>query len=148
MEKHIHILEKLSSNKFPGKISEDSSENFAIFRELYEQNYIAVARVHSNLEGNVYFEPRITLSGREFLAKLKAPANSVPPAINIGAISGSTFQVGNGNSLSVNVSVQELVERVAKTNDPEAKSKLKDLLNNATVAGLIGAGATALLALL
>ena len=148
MEKHIHILEQLSNNKFPNKISENSSEQFSIFRELYEQSHIAVARVYSNLEGNVYFEPRITLLGREYLEKLKAPAISVTPAINIGAISGSTFQVGNGNSLSVNVSVQELVERVAQTNDSEAKLKLKDLLNNATVAGLNGAGATALLTLL
>ena len=44
--------------------------------------------------------------------------------------------------------MQELIETIAKSNDLEAKSKLKELLNNATVAGLIGAGVTALLALL
>jgi hypothetical protein len=135
MEEHKYILELLSRNEFPEEITEGEFALIGIFKELYEHGYS-------------YLEPRITMSGRKFLSELTNPVGLAQPSISIGNISGSTFQVGNSNSLSVHVSVQELVESVAKSSDLEAKSKLKELLNNATVAGLIGAGATALLALL
>ncbi len=67
---------------------------------------------------------------------------------NIGSVSGSNVQVGNSNALTVNISIQELAEQVAKSGDSDAKSKLKEFLNNSTVANIIGAGASALLALL
>ncbi|MCV5916827.1 hypothetical protein OFN60_25700, partial [Escherichia coli] len=40
------------------------------------------------------------------------------------------------------------VEEVAKSNDPEAKSLLKQLLENSTVGSVIGAGASALISML
>ncbi|PXF31405.1 hypothetical protein WH50_10025 [Pokkaliibacter plantistimulans] len=67
---------------------------------------------------------------------------------NIGSVSGSNVQVGNGNSLSVNITIQELVEQVAKSGDEEAKSKLKEFLSNSTVASVIGAGISGLIGLL
>jgi hypothetical protein len=73
---------------------------------------------------------------------------SGPPTFNIGSISGGNVQVGNGNSLSVNTTIQELVEYVAKSGDEDARSKLKEFLNNSTVANVIGAGVSGLLALL
>jgi len=147
MEEHKYILELLSKNEFPDEITEGEFALIGIFKELYEQGYVTAIDA-SSFDGDSYLEPRITISGRKFLSELTNPVSSAQHSISIGNISGSTFQVGNGNSLSVHVSVQELVENVAKSNDSEAKSKLKALLNNATVAGLIGAGATALLALL
>ncbi|MGP9802805.1 hypothetical protein [Rheinheimera sp. NSM] len=147
MEEHKHILELLSKNEFPEEITEGKFALIGIFKELYKQGYVTAIDASSG-GGDSYLEPRITISGRKFLSELANPVSSAQHSITIGNISGSTFQVGNGNSLSVHVSVKELVENVAKSNDLEAKSKLKELLNNATVAGLIGAGATALLALL
>jgi hypothetical protein len=147
MEEHKYILELLSRNEFPEEITEGEFALIGIFKELYEQGYVAAIDA-SSCDGYSYLEPRITMSGRKFLSELTNPVGLAQPSISIGNISGSTFQVGNSNSLSVHVSVQELVESVAKSSDLEAKSKLKELLNNATVAGLIGAGATALLALL
>ena len=67
---------------------------------------------------------------------------------NIGSVSGSNVQVGNGNSLSVHITIQQLVEEIAKSNDPEAKSKLKEFLSNSTVASVIGAGVGGLIGLL
>lgn len=67
---------------------------------------------------------------------------------NIGSVTGTNVQMGNHNSLSVNISLQELTEHIAKSGDLEAKSKLKDFLNNSTVASLIGAGTAALIAVL
>jgi len=68
--------------------------------------------------------------------------------INIGSISGEQVQVGNHNSQITNISIQQLVEHVAKNGDAEAKSTLRNLLQNSSVASLVGAGASALLALL
>ena len=147
MEEHKYILELLSKNEFPEEITEGEFSLIGIFKELYEQGYVTAIDA-SSFDGDYYLEPRITISGRKFLSELTNPRSAASHSINIGNISGSTFQVGNDNSLSVHVSVQELVENIAKSNDLEAKSKLKELLNNATVAGLIGAGAAALLALL
>lgn len=67
---------------------------------------------------------------------------------NIGTVSGSNIQVGDSNILSVNITIHELVEKVAKSGDETAKSKLKEFLNNGTVASILGAGASALLAIL
>lgn len=147
MEKHKYILEKLSQNEIPEEINYCNFPLMSVFQELYEGKLVAAIDA-SDLGGAIYLEPRITLLGREYLAKLNTPATPPQSSITIGNISGSTFQVGNGNSLSVHVSMQEFVENVAKSNDIEAKSKLKELLNNSTVANLIGVGATALLALL
>ena len=75
-------------------------------------------------------------------------ANTDNSTINIGSISGEQVQVGSQNTQITNINIQELVESVAKSNDPEAKKTLKSLLKNSTVASLIGAGASALLNLL
>lgn len=63
-------------------------------------------------------------------------------------ISGGNVQVGNNNTLGVNINIQELTKQIANSTDGEAKSKLKELLNNSTVATLIGAGVLGLLGLL
>lgn len=67
---------------------------------------------------------------------------------NIGSISGENVQVGHGNTLTTNVTIQELAEKIAKADDAEAKSKLKEFLQNSTVGSLIGVGVSALIALL
>lgn len=80
---------------------------------------------------------------------MKAEAqDSVMSQINIGSISSNHLQVGNNNTQITNMNVQELVEKVAQSNDPEAKSKLMALLQNNTVASVLGAGVSGLLGLL
>lgn len=68
--------------------------------------------------------------------------------INIGSINSNHLQVGNNNTQIMNMNVQELVEKVAQSNDPEAKSKLMSLLQNNTVASVLGASVSGLLGLL
>lgn len=63
---------------------------------------------------------------------------------NIGSVSGEQVQIGESNNLVVNITLQELVEKISKSDDPEAKSLLNKLLNNSTVSGVVGAGASAL----
>lgn len=67
---------------------------------------------------------------------------------NISSISAENVQVGNSNTLTTNVTIQELAEKIAKSGDSEAKSKLKEFLQNSTVGSLIGAGASALIGML
>jgi hypothetical protein len=68
--------------------------------------------------------------------------------INIGSIAGEQVQVGNNNSQTVNISVQSLIDEIAKSGDSGAKDLLKNLLENATVASILGAGASALIGML
>lgn len=74
--------------------------------------------------------------------------NKKQSTINIGSISGEQIQVGDNNSQITNISIQQLVEHIAKSDDDEAKATLKTLLQNSSVASLIGAGASALFGLL
>ena len=75
-------------------------------------------------------------------------SHSKSSTFNIGTVSGSNVQVGDSNVLSVNISIHELVEKISKSGDESAKSKLKEFLNNGTVASILGAGVSALLAIL
>ncbi|MCU5776339.1 hypothetical protein N5923_02350 [Erwiniaceae bacterium BAC15a-03b] len=84
----------------------------------------------------------------ENLASNEHKPKSSQSTYNIGSVSGSQVQIGENNHLLINVSITELVEKVAASSDKEAKSTLKKLLENSTVAGVIGAGASALFALL
>ncbi|MEY0711018.1 hypothetical protein AB7282_08665 [Providencia huaxiensis] len=68
--------------------------------------------------------------------------------VNIGNISGHQVQVGNNNSQTTNISIQELVEKIAKSDDTEAKNALVKFLENSTVASVIGAGVSGLISLL
>ena len=66
--------------------------------------------------------------------------------INIESITADNMQIGNGNTM--NISVKELVEKIIETEDNEAKQKLIALLNNATVANLLGGAFTTALTLM
>ncbi len=89
----------------------------------------------------------LTLAVENTTAKPHLSSGSAQ-TFNIGSLSGSNVQVGNANTLSVQISLQEFVEQVAKSGDDEAKLKLKDILNSKAVAAVLGAGVTGLLALL
>ncbi|WP_051714008.1 hypothetical protein [Shewanella xiamenensis] len=76
--------------------------------------------------------------------------NNQSSSINIGTVNASNLQVGNNNSQdnSVNINLSEFVDKVSKSNDQEAKSKLRELLENSTVGSIVGAGVSSLLNLL
>lgn len=67
---------------------------------------------------------------------------------NFGSVSAEQMQVGNNNSQHVIINMQQLVEKVAQSNDEEAKGLLKKLLDNSTVASVVGAGVSSLISLL
>ena len=88
----------------------------------------------------------LTLKVENLTAKPHVMSNHT--SVNIGSITSEQVQVGNNNLQTVNISIQSLVEAVSKNDDPDAKSKLRKLLENSTVANIVGAGTAALLGFL
>ncbi|EMQ2224062.1 TPA: hypothetical protein ACW7U9_004727 [Citrobacter freundii] len=80
--------------------------------------------------------------------QMHSTRSPVSSTYNISSINATQVQVGNNNSQIANITMQELIERVSKSEDPEAKATLRTLLENSTVASIVGAGASALLGLL
>ncbi len=81
---------------------------------------------------------------------LKEGKSNDVSSISIGTVNASNLQVGNNNNQtsSINLNISDLVAQVAKTDDQDAKRKLKELLQNSTVGSVIGAGVSSLLTLL
>lgn len=92
--------------------------------------------------------PHILTLSVENLSTAAHRTQLAPPAINIGSVTAHQVQVGSHNSQIVSISLAEVVKQVAATNDPQAKGLLRQFLENSTVASLVGAGATGLIALL
>ena len=70
------------------------------------------------------------------------------PVQSINIVSAQQVQIGDNNSQMVTVTLSDVVRSVAAGDDAEAKSLLKRLLENNTVAAVVGAGVSALLGLL
>ncbi len=70
MHEHLRILELASRGALPDSIDESSELSIEIVRELIEEGYLSAIDA-SSFDGKVYIEPRITLSGREYLRQLK-----------------------------------------------------------------------------
>lgn len=70
--------------------------------------------------------------------------------IEIGSITGGNQQLGNDNTQNnndINIDLKTLINQIEESNDAEAKGRLRDLLNNNTVASIIGASVPTLMQL-
>jgi len=68
--------------------------------------------------------------------------------IEIGSITGGNQQLGNDNiqnNNDINIDLKTLINQIEESDDDEAKGKLRDLLNNSTVASIIGASIPAVM---
>jgi hypothetical protein len=72
MEQHRRILEIASRDSLPESLSEASELPIHVVRELIEAGYLTAADA-SSFDGIEYLNPRITLSGREYLRTLSTP---------------------------------------------------------------------------
>lgn len=104
-------------------------------------------RAGGSLNVGTKHQHMLILSVQNTTAQSHLPQNN-SSTFHIGSVSGGNVQVGNNNSLGVNINIQALTEQIAHSDDDAAKSKLKELLNNSTVASVIGAGVSGLLGLL
>ncbi|HGS4883505.1 TPA: hypothetical protein ACMDSJ_004609 [Vibrio parahaemolyticus] len=118
--------------------------------------YLSTKRLISNMDGRSDLKAlgitigaggHIVILGDKLIMQTEIQEPAMPQ-INIGSINSKQVQVGNHNSQVTNINVQELVEKVAQSNDEEAKSILKSLLENSTVASVVGAGLSGLIGLL
>ncbi|EGU31029.1 hypothetical protein VIBRN418_12452 [Vibrio sp. N418] len=118
--------------------------------------YLSTKRLISNMDGRSDLNAigitiggggHIVIIGDKLIMKTEIQEQAMPQ-INIGTINSEQVQVGNHNSQITNINVQELVEKVAQSNDEKAKSILKSLLENSTVASVVGAGLSGLIELL
>lgn len=118
--------------------------------------YLSTKRLISNMDGRSDLKAigitigaggHIMIIGDKLIMKTEIQESAMPQ-INIGSINSDQVQVGNHNNQITNINVQKLVEKVAQSNDEEAKSLLKSLLENSTVASVVGAGISGLIGLL
>ena len=101
---------------------------------------------NSTLEIGTRHPHMLTLTVQNLASEAAKP--KAAPTFQIGTLSAQQVQIGDGNTQAITISLAEVVKQVAASPDPEAKGLLKRLLENSTVAAVVGAGATALLGLL
>lgn len=101
---------------------------------------------HSSLEIGTRHPHILALTVQNMATEAVMP--KTPPAVTIGSLSAHQVQIGDHNSQTVHVSLAQVVREVAASGDVEAKGLLRRLLENSTVAAVVGAGASALLSIL
>lgn len=100
----------------------------------------------STLEIGTKHPHMLTLTVQNLASEAVKPKQA--PTFHIGTLSAQQVQIGDGNVQTITISLAEVVKQVASSKDPDAKGLLRQLLENSTVAAVVGAGATTLLGLL
>ena len=97
MEKHRRLLELAANGQLPERIDEESTPDFDIYRELIESDHLQATDVSSH-EGRAYLEPRITLTGREYLSRIPITRSYTQIALLIlGILIGLLGNVATGS---------------------------------------------------
>ena len=73
LSQHRKILEDAAENKLPERINASSEASAEVVRELIEERYLKAIDACDS-DGLEYLEPRITVSGREYLNHLQQRA--------------------------------------------------------------------------
>ena len=98
--------------------------------------------MHENLGGDETGHSHLlTLTVHNLTSSAHKP--QAPAPISIGTITATQVQVGNNNQQITNISLQEVVQRVAEQGDSQTKGLLRVILENPTVSTLVGVAATA-----
>lgn len=125
----------------------NSWQNYAnkVYKKLVNNESIFAKQEFPSI--HIVFSPGINFD--EWRNNMEGVKNQ-SSSINIGTVNANNLQVGNNNSQdnSINIKLSDLVDKISKSNDQDAKSKLRNLLENSTVGSIIGAGASSLLGLL
>ncbi|QFY77350.1 hypothetical protein DUD43_06490 [Alcaligenes faecalis] len=70
------------------------------------------------------------------------------PTYNINTLNGHTVQLGQENSIVMNITVEDLVRKVAESSDEESKSRLGSFLESSAAKAILGVGIPVLAGLL
>jgi hypothetical protein len=92
--------------------------------------------------------PHLLIAEVENLTSTSHRSPKAASTINIGSISSHQVQVGDHNSQVSTVTLSEVVQKVAASGDDKARGLLRSLLENNTVAAIVGASATSLISAL
>lgn len=116
------------------------------FLDLKERGLIdAVVTIPVNKENPIrLYEVRITSLGRDCLEQ----GDEKVVNISVGSITSEQVQLGNGNTMDITINVSELVDQIAQSDNEEAKSLMKSLLENKLVGSVLGAGVSRLISLI
>ncbi len=124
------------------------------FSDISEGDYVYTVRRGSKTkikrtvrQVSVLDEPNLILIKLDFITQRtgnEKPVNN----FNINNINGTNIQVGENNNIDINITFSELVNKIIESGDQDAKNILGKLLNNNTIASIIGAGTSKLLNLL
>lgn len=99
METHKYILQYLIDNPNMKFINETSDIDVLILKDLIQSGLVNGADACSD-DGDCFLEPRINLSGREFLASFNSQVNSTKSTEDIVELKPNFFGFGvNLNAL-------------------------------------------------
>ena len=129
----LYFINSLDDTSYSYKLTLDS-----VLKRLHNREHILIKKVprsaHHTISKGLDFD--------KWSHSMNDNQNS--GQINIGSVNAHNVQVGNENSQIINISLHELVQKVAESNDPQAKSLVKEMLENSTVGSIVGAGMSAL----
>jgi hypothetical protein len=77
MKQHLIVLELAAQGKLPENIDSGSHIPVTVVQELIDAGYLKAIDA-SSFDGVAYMEPKITLTGREYLAQLKEKKEGEP----------------------------------------------------------------------
>lgn len=121
-------------------------------------SYMSHKKMISNLKGNsdlyslgilMIEKHSVSVLNSTKIMKVEKEETTSNSTFNFnGPVTNQQAQFGNGNTQNVTINMQELVEKVAASDDKEAKGILMKLLENPTISGVIGAGVSGLIGIL
>ena len=115
MKDYLRILDIASRGALPDRINDHSDPSFDLVRELVEAGYLWAIDA-SSFDGNEYMSPRITLSGREYLAHLQGQLQESERELiaNIDRLRSTLVSVSTGGPRidDVNVSYKKVFAEV------------------------------------
>ncbi|WP_201603921.1 hypothetical protein [Psychrobacter submarinus] len=99
-----------------------------------------------NQDNNLSIDDSILCNAQNLINTIDtAITNNKEEAMTTNYNVSGNAQFGNNNSQTnthnatdININLQTLINEIEKSGDPEAKSKLLDLLNNGTIASILG----------
>lgn len=83
MDDYLRVLELAERKALPPQINRDSDPEVSVVRELVEAGYLWAINA-TTFDGETFLNPRITLPGREYLARLRAEVTPAPPDTSTG----------------------------------------------------------------
>lgn len=157
----VKILEAAGQLATDCQLSHDivTDEARMLLHVMVRRVYSKMADVDQTLRGDGFTFPEkrdvtsriaamsayVDAESKIVMLKARNMQGNLQPTVHISGHANAQIQIGHDNNQVMQITLQQLVEQVAKSNDKDAKSLIQKILENNTVASIIGAAAGALL---